>query len=118
MGARGGATGTALSLVTPGGEEIVARLMSDHLPEDALQLLQLNMKDIECFRYRVSDVQAVVNKKTIHKARVRCLQQEALTSTKLQAHFEENPEDKHALRVASRKLKVTSGPDSLKTIPG
>ena len=57
-----------------------------------VRALPLNLKDIECFRYRVEDVSRGVTKRAIAAMRARELQREALHSAKLKAHFQENPQ--------------------------
>lgn len=115
--ARGGKSGTALSLCNEENGLILQKL-NKKLPEDSLKLLNLQMKDIERFRYRVDDVQRSVSKKAVKAIRVRELQREALLSQKLREHFDQNPEDARALRSSVRVLKQgKSAREHLKTIP-
>lgn len=74
--------------------------------ESSIQPLALNLKDIDCFRYRVEDVLKSVTPKAIVALRTQDLQREVLHSKKLKQHFEANPQDSEALKKAFRSLEV------------
>ena len=52
------------------------------------QLLPLDMKELEVFRYRVQDAAKSVTTKAVHEARLKDLKMELLTSKRLAEHFE------------------------------
>lgn len=104
--ARGGASGTALTLCCEGEEVILKQILKDQGEGGSeVQRLPLQMKDIERFRYRVEDIAQGVTKKAVRAYRARELQLEALNSERLKAYFEDNIEDKKALQKAQRGLK-------------
>ena len=78
-------------------------------PTLVLKQFPLQMQDINRFRYRTSDVYKSVTDKAIRATRARDLQEEALKSAKLQAHFEDNPNDMYALQKAQREFKHRKG---------
>ena len=111
--ARGGESGTALSIVDETEVDMLAAVQAaqsftsrDHAGgsgEAAHQQanpapLDLDLGEIEGFRYRVEDVRRRVTRKAIREARLRELKQEMLNSEKLRAHFEKNPKDLHLLQ--------------------
>jgi ATP-dependent RNA helicase DDX56/DBP9 len=73
-----------------------------------LKPLELNMKNIECFRYRVADVLQSITPKTIASVRAYELQRDLLCSARLKEHFETNPEDMKALKNAFKSVQVNS----------
>lgn len=60
--------------------------------------LDFDLREIEGFRYRVEDVSRAVTKGAIKDARAAELKAEILNSDRLQAHFEDNPNDLQILR--------------------
>ncbi|OJD24592.1 ATP-dependent RNA helicase DBP9 [Blastomyces percursus] len=56
------------------------------------------MKQVDAFRYRMSDALRAVTRVAVHEARARELRQELVKSEKLKRHFEENPEELKQLR--------------------
>ena len=95
--ARAGHNGTALSFVIAqsGAEQAaLARVQETqpHVPgSESLtqpQLLPLDMKELEVFRYRVQDAAKSVTTKAVHEARLKDLKMELLTSKRLAEHFE------------------------------
>lgn len=80
--------------------------------ESAVVPLGLNLKDIDCFRYRVEDVLKSVTPKAVLGLRAQELQREILHSKKLTEHLEANPEDAQALKKAFRSLQVRSREES------
>lgn len=124
--ARGGATGTAISLVddqAADGEELAqlhkvqnaqAPIINyNQNPEAALQAndgelenqveisqpapLAFEMEEINCFRYRVEDVRRAVTNIGVREARLQDIKNEMLNSDKLKSHFEDNPRDLNIL---------------------
>jgi len=104
--ARGGASGAALSFVRPSdttAAAIVARAResqtagADGTPQPAT--LPFDKGEVLGFRYRVQRVlRGLRGKKIIREARAAELRQEMLNSERLQAHFEDNPDDLRVLR--------------------
>uniref|UniRef100_A0A7S4W8V4 RNA helicase n=2 Tax=Alexandrium monilatum TaxID=311494 RepID=A0A7S4W8V4_9DINO len=108
--ARGGASGTALTLceeMEKARLEPILRSQAGTGAMSELKPLPLQMSDAERFRYRVEDQAHGLKKKAVLKYLARELQLEALHSEKLQEYFEENPEDKKALQRAQRQLRET-----------
>lgn len=113
--ARAGQTGMALSFVVPSDlyrkhkptsiestkndEKILAKIMK-HQAKKGKEVKPYNfdMKQVEAFRYRMSDALRAVTGVAIREARTTELRQELIKSEKLKRHFEENPEDLHHLR--------------------
>lgn len=117
--ARGGASGTALTICCEGEEGVLKQILKEQGEEGAeVQKLPLQMKDIERFRYRVEDIAKGVTKKAVRAYRARELQLEALNSERLKAYFEDNIEDKKALQKSQRGLKDNKARrDHLKSVP-
>eukprot|EP00928_Gymnodinium_smaydae_P070226 TRINITY_DN54117_c0_g1_i1.p1 TRINITY_DN54117_c0_g1~~TRINITY_DN54117_c0_g1_i1.p1 ORF type:complete len:728 (-),score=214.71 TRINITY_DN54117_c0_g1_i1:35-2149(-) len=118
--ARGGASGTALTLCVEGSaeEELLEKIISAQAAGGGLRELPMQVADAERFRYRVEDQSRGITKKNVDKYRARELQNEALNSEKLKAYFEENPEEKRALQKAQRKLRENkSVRANLRTVP-
>eukprot|EP00514_Thraustochytrium_sp_LLF1b_P011921 CAMPEP_0184548440 /NCGR_PEP_ID=MMETSP0199_2-20130426/6204_1 /TAXON_ID=1112570 /ORGANISM="Thraustochytrium sp., Strain LLF1b" /LENGTH=651 /DNA_ID=CAMNT_0026943053 /DNA_START=148 /DNA_END=2103 /DNA_ORIENTATION=- len=123
--ARGGAAGTALTLIcedSPSDVEMLAKIqanqgMDQGEPQPAL--LALDMKEIDGFRYRVSDVRLGVTKRAVKDARLREVKKELANSEKLKAHFDDNPTDlaliKHDLAIRPNKVNrhIANIPDYL-----
>jgi len=104
--ARGGASGTALTLCDNDEEPRLEKIIGAQAAgAGAVKPLPMQISDAERFRYRVEDMAKGLTKKAIEKYRARELQLEALNSEKLKAYFEENPEDKRALQRTQRQLK-------------
>eukprot|EP00510_Aplanochytrium_minuta_P003187 CAMPEP_0184022248 /NCGR_PEP_ID=MMETSP0954-20121128/10487_1 /TAXON_ID=627963 /ORGANISM="Aplanochytrium sp, Strain PBS07" /LENGTH=591 /DNA_ID=CAMNT_0026304575 /DNA_START=159 /DNA_END=1931 /DNA_ORIENTATION=+ len=116
--ARGGESGTALSIVNLDDEgqlEILKEIQNEQpkkndpnaarTSEDGNESnlvpqpskLALDVKEIEPFRYRVEDVRRAVTRNAIRDARLKEIKQEMLNSSRLQAHFEDNPTDLNLL---------------------
>ncbi|XP_055389049.1 uncharacterized protein LOC129618283 [Condylostylus longicornis] len=114
--ARAGASGVALTLCSSNDtkeeallEKIIASRSSLTNPgQPAVQQLGLNLKDIDCFRYRVEDILKTVTPKAVGSLRLQELQREVLHSQKLKQHFEANPDDARALKKAFRQTTHTS----------
>lgn len=107
--ARGGMSGTALTLCAHGPEEdLLQQIIGAQEAlggRSALQMLPMQMSDVERFRYRVEDMAHGLTKKAVSKYRAREMQREVLNSEKLKEYFEEHPEDKAALQKTQRALK-------------
>lgn len=56
------------------------------------------MKQVEAFRYRMTDALRAVTRLAIQEARAREIRQELVKSEKLKRHFEENPDELRQLR--------------------
>ena len=142
--ARGGAVGTALSLVTHrdgvhrthrrakrsvgcgnGEDEIVLAQVQRHqsslappgphlhsaaafVPRahgtesgaglEQPSLLDIDIRELDGFRYRVEDVQRAVTTVAVRDARLREIKMEMVNSKKLREHFHEHPHDLQTLR--------------------
>lgn len=106
--ARGGANGTALSLVTLADAKqarALARVQASQKPvmtpsKDLLKQpaeLSFDLKEIDCFRYRVEDVRRAVTSVAVREAQLADVKKEILNSEKLVSHFEANPRDLNIL---------------------
>eukprot|EP00927_Polykrikos_kofoidii_P006240 TRINITY_DN12537_c1_g1_i1.p1 TRINITY_DN12537_c1_g1~~TRINITY_DN12537_c1_g1_i1.p1 ORF type:complete len:735 (-),score=185.10 TRINITY_DN12537_c1_g1_i1:108-2312(-) len=117
--ARGGASGTALTLCAEEEEPTLEKIIrAQSAGAGAPKPLPLQISDAERFRYRVEDMARGLTKKAVAKYRARELQLEALNSEKLKAYFEENPEDRRALQQTQRTLRERkSVRANLRTIP-
>ncbi|KAK4697699.1 ATP-dependent RNA helicase DDX56/DBP9, partial [Lecanoromycetidae sp. Uapishka_2] len=113
--ARAGKTGMALSFVVPEkhyhkhksstissakhDEEVLDKIIKQQQEKgNEVKPYHFDMKQVDPFRYRMSDALRAVTRIAIREARTRELRQELLKSEKLKRHFEENPEDLHHLR--------------------
>ncbi|RLN31879.1 hypothetical protein BBI17_000479 [Phytophthora kernoviae] len=106
--ARGGASGTALSLVSKDDakqERALKRVQArqqaalsesnDVLAQPAE--LAFDLKEIDCFRYRVEDVRRAVTRVAVREAQLADVKKEMLNSERLASHFEANPRDLNML---------------------
>jgi len=114
--ARGGASGTALTLcnsldggdIDTGEEALLQRIIRSQASRGSageLRPLPMQITDAERFRYRVEDMARGLTKKAVAQYRARELQLEALHSEKLKEYFEEHPEDRRALQKTQRQLR-------------
>lgn len=113
--ARAGKTGMALSFVIP--KELYGRhrptsIASAKHDEAVLEKIikrqakkgkevkpyDFDMKQVDTFRYRMSDGLRAVTRAAVREARAKEIKQELLKSEKLKRHFEENPDDLRHLR--------------------
>ncbi|CEG49424.1 atp-dependent rna helicase dbp9 [Plasmopara halstedii] len=125
--ARGGASGTALSLVSKGDAKEERALMRVQATQQAVRSetndviaqpaeLAFDLKEIDCFRYRVEDVRRAVTRSAVREAQLADVKKEMLNSERLAAHFEANPRD---LNILEHDKVVGSAPvqPHLATIP-
>ncbi|KAG8903181.1 ATP-dependent DNA/RNA helicase [Tulasnella sp. 403] len=113
--ARAGRSGVALSFVVPSdrrAKEAQLRYPGDTAEEDVFDTVEVeqrgrggtlkeyafDMQQVESFRYRMDGALRAVTKQAIREARLSELKMEMLNSTKLKAHFEDNPLDLEYLR--------------------
>lgn len=128
--ARGGASGTALSLVARGDAKqthALERVQASQKPvltatKDVLAQpaqLAFDLAEIDCFRYRVEDVRRAVTGAAVREAQLADVKKEMLNSDKLVAHFAANPRDLNilehdkAIGTARVQLHLATVPDYL-----
>ncbi|CAM9170551.1 unnamed protein product [Chrysoparadoxa australica] len=145
--ARGGASGTALSLVAmndPQQVELLEAIQSSQPPLPALggrslissmgaaegqgggtgsgtrpqpAPLDFDIREVEQFRYRVEDTAKKITRVLVKEARVAEMKAEMLNSEKLEGYFKENPNDLKVLRHDKSVLKPLRRQDHLAHIP-
>lgn len=106
--ARGGASGTALTLCSEEEEPLLQKILRAQKAKGGLneiKPLPMQISDAERFRYRVEDISRGLTKTAVSEFRARELQVEALHSEKLKAYFEEHPEERALLQRTQRQLK-------------
>lgn len=74
------------------------------------------MKQVDAFRYRMSDALRAVTRLAVQEARAREIRQELVKSDKLKRHFEENPDDLRHLR-HDGELRAARVQPHLKHVP-
>jgi ATP-dependent RNA helicase DDX56/DBP9 len=131
--ARAGKTGMALSFVIPKelyGKHKPTSITSAKHDEAVLEKITkrqakkgkevkpyaFDMKQIDAFRYRMSDGLRAVTRASVRDARAKELKQELLKSEKLKKHFEENPDDLRHLR-HDNELRAARVQTHLKHVP-
>lgn len=131
--ARAGKNGMALSFVVPAelyrnhkptsiptaehDEEVLTKIIKQQSKKGKeVKPYHFDMKQVDAFRYRMSDALRAVTRLAIREARTRELRQELLKSEKLKRHFEENPGDLHHLR-HDGELRAARVQPHLKHIP-
>ncbi|KAG2769442.1 hypothetical protein JG687_00001178 [Phytophthora cactorum] len=125
--ARGGASGTALSLVSKEDAKEERALKRVQAKQQAVRSetndviaqpaeLAFDLKEIDCFRYRVEDVRRAVTRVAVREAQLADVKKEMLNSERLEAHFQANPRD---LNMLEHDKVVGSAPvqPHLATIP-
>ncbi|KAG1688314.1 hypothetical protein DVH05_003747 [Phytophthora capsici] len=125
--ARGGASGTALSLVSKEDAKEERALKRVQAKQQAIRSetndiiaqpaeLAFDLKEIDCFRYRVEDVRRAVTRVAVREAQLADVKKEMLNSERLEAHFQANPRD---LNILEHDKVVGSAPVQahLATIP-
>ncbi|KAE8354908.1 P-loop containing nucleoside triphosphate hydrolase protein [Aspergillus coremiiformis] len=112
---RAGKTGMALSFVVPkdqyGKHKPTSTPTSKHDESVLSKIIKrqaklghevkpylFEMKQVEAFRYRMTDALRAVTRLAVQEARAREIRQELIKSEKLKRHFEENPEELRQLR--------------------
>jgi ATP-dependent RNA helicase DDX56/DBP9 len=75
-----------------------------------------DMKQVDVFRYRMSDALRAVTRAAVREARAKELKQELLKSEKLKKHFEENPDDLRHLR-HDNEVRAARVQSHLKHVP-
>jgi ATP-dependent RNA helicase DDX56/DBP9 len=125
---RGGNKGTALSFVREEDVAIFERVQEYYNLEfncqtglenpvtEVLKPLPVPYNSVNAFRYRVEDVFRGITKKSVKEARLKEIKLEMLRSTKLKAHFEDNPREKELLQTQN-VLKPKMVRQHLKAIP-
>ena len=131
--ARAGKNGMALSFVVPAelyrkhkptsvattehDEGVLAKIIKQQSKKGKeVKPYHFDMKQVDAFRYRMSDALRAVTRLAIREARTRELRQELLKSEKLKRHFEENPGDLHHLR-HDGELRAARVQPHLKHVP-
>ena len=131
--ARAGKSGMALSFIIPADmykkhkstttptskndEEILGQVEeSQGKRGKEVKAYHFDMKQVDAFRYRMTDALRSVTRLAVREARTRELRQELLKSEKLKKHFEENPEDLRHLRHDGENRAVRIQPH-LKHVP-
>lgn len=132
--ARGGASGTSLSFVVPSSEvgrskyltcpstyadeKVFKRISrSTSAIGGTLQEWNYDASSVEGFRYRVGDTLKSITTALIREARIKELKTEILTSTKLQSHFEDHPDDLSYLQHDKALLNSRAQQGHLKHVP-
>jgi ATP-dependent RNA helicase DDX56/DBP9 len=138
--ARAGSQGTALSFIIPPSEygkskhaslpstkndvKVLGRIHAQlaDAGHKEIQQYHFDTKQLEAFRYRMTDALRAVTRSAVHQARAQELRKEILTSEKLKRHFEDNPGELEGLRhdedmhVVRRQAHLKYVPDYL--LPG
>ena len=131
--ARAGKTGMALSFVIPTdlfGKHKPTSIASAKHNENVLEKIikrqtkkgktvkpyDFDMKEVDAFRYRMSDALRAVTRAAVREARANELKQELLKSEKLKRHFEEHPDDLRHLRY-DNEMRVARVQSHLKHVP-
>jgi ATP-dependent RNA helicase DDX56/DBP9 len=65
----------------------------------------IRMEELQSFKYRVEDSLRSVTRAAVREARATDIKRELLSSEKLRAHFEDNPNDKEALKEHAKHLR-------------
>ena len=132
--ARGGASGTALSFVVPSSEVGRSKYLTcpTSIKDEStfkriqrstaaiggvLQQWNYDSSSVEGFRYRVGDTLKSITKALIREARIKELKSEILTSSKLQSHFQDHPDDLSYLQHDKSLLTSRSQQTHLKHVP-
>ena len=131
--ARAGKTGMALSFIIPKelfGKHKPTSIASAKHNEIVLEKIiyrqakkgkevkpyEFDMKQVDAFRYRMSDALRAVTRAAVREARAKELKQELLKSEKLKRHFEENPDDVRHLR-HDNEMRAARVQSHLKHVP-
>ncbi|KAI0271752.1 P-loop containing nucleoside triphosphate hydrolase protein [Russula aff. rugulosa BPL654] len=129
--ARAGRGGTALSFVLPSSEfgkhKAVGSVPSTRHDEKTWERISraqqgrvreyvFDKRQVDGFRYRMEDALRAVTRYAIREARLKEIKQELLTSDKLKAHFEDNPNDLEFLK-HDKPLHPTRVQPHMKHVP-
>lgn len=112
---RAGKTGMALSFVIPADqfgkhkptsfpaskhdEAVLAKIIKRQSKlGHEVKPYHFEMKQVDAFRYRMTDALRAVTRLAVQEARAREIRQELIKSEKLKRHFEENPDELRQLR--------------------
>jgi ATP-dependent RNA helicase DDX56/DBP9 len=118
--ARGNNTGNVLSFVSCQEkatlDEVEALLSAQQPDETIIKPYQLDMNDVEAFRYRARDAWRAIIKTSIRDARLKEIKTELFNSEKLKGYFDENPRDLQVLR-HDRVLHTVKTPKYLSDVP-
>ena len=79
--------------------------------------LLFNMKELDSFRYRVTDTLRSVTAAAVKELRVAEIKREILNSTQLKSYFAENPNDLKVLRHDKSIIHPIKQKDHLKNLP-
>ncbi|KAI9837778.1 MAG: ATP-dependent DNA/RNA helicase [Sarea resinae] len=132
--ARAGKTGMALSFVVPAhlhhkhpptsipstatDEAVLAKIEKHQRKRGkAVQPYHFDKKQLEPFRYRMTDALRAVTRVAVREARSRELRNELLASDKLRRHFEENPDQLRELRHDADLLRPARVQAHLRHVP-
>ncbi|GIJ89048.1 ATP-dependent DNA/RNA helicase [Aspergillus pseudoviridinutans] len=130
---RAGKAGMALSFVVPADEfgkhkptsfptakhdeSVLAKIVKKQAKlGHEVKPYHFEMKQVDAFRYRMTDALRAVTRLAIQEARAREIRQELVKSEKLKRHFEENPEELKQLR-HDGELRAARIQPHLKHIP-
>lgn len=130
---RAGKAGMALSFVVPSNlygkhkptsyapakhdEAVLARIVKRQAKlGHEVKPYHFEMKQVDAFRYRMTDALRAVTRLAIQEARAREIRQELIKSEKLKRHFEENPEELRHLR-HDGELRAARVQPHLKHVP-
>ena len=138
--ARAGTQGTSLTFIIPPQEygkskhsslsttkndtKVLSRIRSRLAAAGRreLQEYKFDTKQLEAFRYRMTDALRAVTRVAVHQARTQEIRKEILASEKLKRHFDDNPAELEGLRhdedvhVVRRQAHLKYVPDYL--LPG
>lgn len=114
--ARGGELGTALSFVRNDPETLIE--VQEYLEEQntKMEVLEVQMKDINGFRYRVEDILRGCTRNLIKEAQIKQVKWEMLNSDKLKAYFEDNPKEADLLK-NDKVIRPRKAQPHLRVIP-
>mmetsp|Transcript_16867 Transcript_16867/g.37834 ORF Transcript_16867/g.37834 Transcript_16867/m.37834 type:complete len:189 (-) Transcript_16867:97-663(-) len=114
--ARGGQGGTAISMVSPEGDDI--SLLESLAAEygSSLNEFSVDMSKLAAFKYRTEDALRAVTRRAIKEARLIEIKRELLHSKRLEEHFDTNPEDLNLLK-HDRPLTTARKQEHLANVP-
>ncbi|OJJ47276.1 hypothetical protein ASPZODRAFT_151785 [Penicilliopsis zonata CBS 506.65] len=130
---RAGKTGMALSFVVPSDlfgkhkptsvstakhdEGVLAKIVKRQSKlGHEVKPYHFEMKQVDAFRYRMTDALRAVTRLAVQDARAREIRQELIKSEKLKRHFEENPDELRHLR-HDGELRAARIQQHLKHVP-